>query len=168
MAKLYATLETSKGKTVSVCDNEEIIATVYDGNMKAYSVHISWTDIGDPEHMKCNHCNWEGDEIELLTTGHMAVCPECKGTDDLETIPAEMGAIITTREWRNETEERRKRGKIRVISDTEHSKEYLEGEALDNNLDESAKATGECPEHQQPLGEQGNCPTCDHNWYKEE
>ena len=38
--KLYATLETSTGKVVSVSDNEEIIATVYDGNLKAYSVHI--------------------------------------------------------------------------------------------------------------------------------
>ena len=62
--KLYATLETSKGKVVSVSDNSEIIATVYDGNMKAYSVHIEWTNVGD---------------IESPT----------------------MGAIVTTREWRN-------------------------------------------------------------------
>lgn len=47
--KLYATLETSKGKTVSVSDNEQIVATVYDGNMKAYSVIIEWCNIGDIE-----------------------------------------------------------------------------------------------------------------------
>jgi hypothetical protein len=45
--KLYATLETSRGKTVSVSDNETITATVYDGNMKAYSVTIDWCDVGD-------------------------------------------------------------------------------------------------------------------------
>ena len=71
MAKLYATLENSKGKTVSVSDNEQITATVYDGNMKAYSVIIEWCNLGD---------------IEDPT----------------------MGAIVTTREWRNEPEERRK------------------------------------------------------------
>jgi len=76
MAKLYATLENSKGKTVSISDNEEIKATVYDGNMKAYSVIISWYNMGEPE----------GEE---------------GGTPDY-------GAIITTREWRNEPEERRK------------------------------------------------------------
>jgi hypothetical protein len=69
--KLYATLETSRGKKVSISDNEQIIATVYDGNMKAYSVIIEWCNIGD---------------IEEPT----------------------MGAIVTTREWRNEPEERRK------------------------------------------------------------
>jgi hypothetical protein len=69
--KLYATLETSRGKVVSVSDNEEIIATVYDGNLKAYSVIIEFCNIGD---------------IESPT----------------------MGAIVTTREWRNQTEERRK------------------------------------------------------------
>lgn len=69
--KLYATLETSRGKVVSISDNEEIIATVYDGNMKAYSVIIEFTNIGD---------------IEEPT----------------------MGAIVTTREWRNEPDERRK------------------------------------------------------------
>jgi len=78
--KLYATLETSRGKTVSVSDNEEITATVYDGNMKAYSVHISWTNVGD---------------LEAPT----------------------MGAIITTREWRNEPEERRKVKATGEISD---------------------------------------------------
>lgn len=71
MAKLYATLENSKGKTVSISDNETITATVYDGNMKAYSVIIDWCNLGD---------------IEDPT----------------------MGAIVTTREWRNEPEERRK------------------------------------------------------------
>lgn len=62
--KLHATLETSTGKTVSVSDNETITATVYDGNMKAYSVIIEWCNVGD---------------IENPT----------------------MGAIVTTREWRN-------------------------------------------------------------------
>lgn len=81
--KLYATLETSRGKTVSVSDNQEIIATLYDGNMKAYSVHIEWTDIGD-----------------LID-------------DDGKPLPDNMrvmGAIITTRDWRNrpETNDRKK------------------------------------------------------------
>ena len=69
--KLYATLETSRGKVVSISDNSEIIATVYDGNLKAYSVHIEWCNVGD---------------IEEPT----------------------MGAIITTREWRNQPDNRRK------------------------------------------------------------
>ena len=69
--KLYATLETSTGKVVSVSDNEEIIATVYDGNLKAYSVHIELCNVGD---------------IEKST----------------------MGAIVTTREWRNQPSNRRK------------------------------------------------------------
>lgn len=47
--KLYATLETSRGKNVSVSDNEQITATVYDGNMKAYSVIIEWCNVGDYE-----------------------------------------------------------------------------------------------------------------------
>lgn len=47
--KLYATLETSRGKKVSISDNEEIIATVYDGNKKAYSVIIEWKNLGDIE-----------------------------------------------------------------------------------------------------------------------
>lgn len=70
MAKLYATLENGKGKIVSLGDNEEIRATVYDGNSKAYSVIIEWCDMGD----------------------------------------GEMGAIVTTREWRNEPDEIRYRG----------------------------------------------------------
>lgn len=81
MAKLYATLETSRGKTVSVSDNEEITATVYDGNMKAYSVIISFGDIGD--------------------------IIDDDGNDLPESLKTK-GAIITTREWRNEPEERRK------------------------------------------------------------
>lgn len=72
--KLYATLETNRGKVVSVSDNESITATVYDGNMKAYSVIIEWCNVGD---------------IEKPT----------------------MGAIVTTREWRNEPNERRKKKK---------------------------------------------------------
>lgn len=71
MKKLRATLETSMGTTISIDDNKEIIATVYDGDLKAYSVHIEFCNIGD---------------IENPT----------------------MGAVVTTREWRNEPEERRK------------------------------------------------------------
>lgn len=69
--KLYATLETSTGKVVSVSDNNEIVATVYDGKLKAYSVIIEFCNLGDLE----------------------------KPT---------MGAIVTTREWRNQPNERRK------------------------------------------------------------
>ncbi len=82
MAKLFATLETSAGKVVSVSDNREIIATVYDGNLKAYSVHIEFTDIGD----LFDH---DGNEL-----------PEDQKTK---------GAIVTTREWRNQPPERRKK-----------------------------------------------------------
>lgn len=84
MSKLYATLETSRGKTVSVSDNNEIIATVYDGNMKAYSVIIEFTDVGDI-------IDNEGNEL-----------PESEKTK---------GAIVTVREWRNEPEERRRKAK---------------------------------------------------------
>lgn len=72
MAKLYATLENSKGKTVSISDNEEIVATVYDGNLKAYSVIIEFCNIGD---------------LEQPT----------------------YGAIITTREWRNQPKTKRQK-----------------------------------------------------------
>lgn len=72
MAKLYATLENSKGKTVSISDNEEIVATVYDGNLKAYSVIIEFCNIGD---------------IEEPT----------------------YGAIVTTREWRNQPKQNRQK-----------------------------------------------------------
>jgi hypothetical protein len=81
MAKLYATLETSRGKTVSISDNEEIVATVYDGNMKAYSVIIAFGDMGDI-------IDNDGNEL-----------PEDQKTK---------GAIVTCREWRNEPTERRK------------------------------------------------------------
>lgn len=81
MARLFATLETSKGKTVSVSDNHEIIATVYDGNLKAYSVHIQFTNIGDPE-----------------------------GSESEGGVPF-FGAIVTTREWRNQPDEKRIKGK---------------------------------------------------------
>ena len=47
--KLYSTLETSKGKTLSVSDNEQITATVYEKNLKAYSVIIEWCNVGDIE-----------------------------------------------------------------------------------------------------------------------
>lgn len=81
MAKLYATLENSKGKTVSISDNETITATVYDGNKKAYSVTIDFCDIGD---------NIDNDGNVL--------------PDHLRT----MGAIVSSREWRNESDEKRK------------------------------------------------------------
>jgi len=100
--KLYATLETSRGKVVSVSDNEQITATVYDGNLKAYSVIIEFTNIGDPEHWQCKHCQHEFDNDGC------EVCPQC-GQSDLKTIPAVMGAIVTTREWRNQPDDRRKK-----------------------------------------------------------
>lgn len=81
MAKLYATLENSKGKTVSISDNETITATVYDGNKKAYSINIEFCDIGDV-------IDNDGNEL-----------PESEKTK---------GAIITTREWRNEPDHKRK------------------------------------------------------------
>lgn len=104
MAKLYATLETSKGKTVSVSDNEEIIATVYEGNMKAYSVHIAWCNVGDPDHWECPECGHFEDWNDYEDGGPL--CPKCD--IDMKHNKAEMGAIVTTREWRNEPEERRK------------------------------------------------------------
>lgn len=82
MAKLYATLENSKGKTVSISDNEIITATVYDGNLKAYSVIIEFTDIGDI-------IDNEGNDL-----------PESQKTK---------GAIITSREWRNQPDNKRKK-----------------------------------------------------------
>lgn len=69
--KLYATLETSTGKKVSISDNDEIIATVYEKNLKCYQVIISWQNLGDLENTK-------------------------------------MGAVVSSREWRNREEERRK------------------------------------------------------------
>jgi hypothetical protein len=81
MAKLYGTLETSRGKIASISDNESITATLYDGNMKAYSVTIEWCDIGDI-------IDNDGNEL-----------PESEKT---------RGAIVTTREWRNQSEVRRK------------------------------------------------------------
>lgn len=71
---LFATLETSRGKVVSISDNEQITATVYDHNMKAYSVIIEFTDIGDII----------DDEGNALPDGQRT-----------------RGAIVTTREWRN-------------------------------------------------------------------
>jgi len=78
--KLHATLETSTGKVMSVSDNESITATVYDGNMKAYSVIIEW----------CNQGDAEGSEAE-------------------GGVPF-FGALVTTREWRNreQTNDRQK------------------------------------------------------------
>ena len=72
--KLYATLENSKGKVVSLADNEQITATVYDGNKKQYSVIIEWCNIGDI-------IDNDGNDL-----------PESKKTK---------GSIVTVREWRN-------------------------------------------------------------------
>ncbi len=80
MAKLYATLENSKGKTVSISDNETITATVYDGNMKAYNVTISYGDIGD------------------IIDNDGNILPDNERT---------FGAIVTSREWRNEPQAKR-------------------------------------------------------------
>ncbi len=109
--KLYATLETSKGKVVSVSDNSEITATLYDGNMKAYSVTISWTNVGDPDHIRCNHCDWKGDESNVYTKEiGEEMCPNCKKGDALMDIPAEYGAIVQSREWRNRPETNDRQG----------------------------------------------------------
>lgn len=107
MSKLYATLETSRGKVVSVSDNEQIIATVYEGNKKAYGVTIEWCVVGDPDHVKCNKCEWLGDEEDLEIIDDMRACPTCKTDECLTDVPAVMGAIVSSREWRNETDERR-------------------------------------------------------------
>lgn len=103
--KLYATLETSKGKVVSVSDNNEITATVYDGNLKAYSVIIEFCNVGDPEHGKCLECGSFTDDLEQ--------CTDCGNNNQqtIEVIPAVMGAIVTVREWRNQPDERRIKGK---------------------------------------------------------
>ncbi len=112
--KLYATLETSRGKTVSISDNEQIVATLYDGNLKAYAVTIEWTVVGDSEHIECNNCGWQGDGTELMQLDPLGnekeVCPECglNSKGKLMTVPAVMGAIVTTREWRNQPDDRRK------------------------------------------------------------
>lgn len=97
--KLYATLETSRGKTVSISDNESIVATVYDGNMKAYSVHIEWCNVGDPEHYECNNCG-NKQEGEGFTNEYPNECNNCHRVD-FKLIKGVMGAIVTTREWRN-------------------------------------------------------------------
>lgn len=101
MAKLYATLENSKGKVVSISDNERIEATVYDKNLKAYSVYIEFTTVGDPEHGKCLACGEFTDDLEE--------CDKCGNNDQklIEVIPAVMGAIVTSREWRNQPDEKR-------------------------------------------------------------
>lgn len=104
--KLYATLETSRGKTVSVSDNEQITATVYDGNMKAYSVIIEWSINGDSEHYECQNCGSK-QEGEGFTNEAPNECNTCKRTG-FTLIPAEYGAIVTLREWRNEPDNRRK------------------------------------------------------------
>ena len=63
--KLYATLETSRGKTVSISDNEQITATVYDGNMKAYSVTIALIDVGNKKGVSIvNTQEWRNENEE--------------------------------------------------------------------------------------------------------
>lgn len=47
--KLYATIENEEGKRVGLGSNKGLTATVYDGNMKAYSVIVEWTNVGDIE-----------------------------------------------------------------------------------------------------------------------
>ena len=114
--KLHATLETSTGKVMSVSDNESITATVYDGNMKAYSVIIEWASIGDPQHIKCNNCEWEGDTEDLKLSGHgedtIELCPECglNSEGKLMEVPEVMGAIVTSREWRNRKQTNDRKG----------------------------------------------------------
>lgn len=102
--KLYATLETSRGKVVSISDNKEIIATVYDGNMKAYSVIIEFINIGDIDCWHCSECGY--DENWNNYGNGTPICPDCD--IDMEHIKPTIGAIVTTREWRNEPDERRK------------------------------------------------------------
>jgi hypothetical protein len=108
--KLYATLETSTGKVVDVSDNEQIVATVYDGNKKAYSVIIEWCVVGDAARIKCNHCEWQGDEEDVDIKDEIESCPQCKKSDALMDVPAIMGAVVTTREWRNQPDARRYKG----------------------------------------------------------
>lgn len=95
--KLYGTLETGRGKVVSISDNDSITATLYDGNMKAYSITIDWCNVGDTDHWKCPQCghfeNWSDYE------NGTPVCPTCD--IDMKHKKPTMGAIVTTREWRN-------------------------------------------------------------------
>lgn len=107
MAKLYATLEAGKGKTVSVSDNERITATVYDGNLKAYSVTIEWCNVGDLEHYQCQNCGHEQGG-EGFTNEHPSECEECHRTG-FSLIKGEMGAVVTTYEWRNKEENDRRK-----------------------------------------------------------
>ena len=88
--KLHAILETSSGKRVMLSDNESIRATVYDGDLKAYSVTIEWCDIGDIEH-------------DPSTCINSVPCYECEHPP----TPTK-GALILCREWRNMPEEQRK------------------------------------------------------------
>ena len=119
MAKLYATLENSKGKTVSVSDNEEITATLYDGNMRAYSVIISFGDIGDI----------------IDNDGN-----------DLRESEKTKGAIITHRECRNEPDEKRK---VKATGECSNGgkhrwyKPYINEDALKCSMCDRVKATGE-------------------------
>jgi hypothetical protein len=116
MCKLYATLETSKGKTVSISDNESIIATVYEGNMKAYSVTIYWTDIAD---IALNE-----DDTKL---------PE---------FHKEMGAIVTTREWRNREKTNDRQDNKKVFYGEEPTKADIKKELEDREEDNKHKKQG--------------------------
>jgi len=91
MARLYAEIEDENGKTKGMASNERLAVTVYDGNKKAYSVYIEYTDIGDL---------FDNDRNEL---------PESEKTK---------GAIVTVREWRNQPEEKRLSHTEQVL--TEH------------------------------------------------
>lgn len=81
--KLYAIAENADGKEVRIGSNERISVTLYDGNKKAYSVYIEWGDIGDV-------IDNDGNEL-----------PESEKTK---------GATVTTREWRNQPDEKRIKG----------------------------------------------------------
>lgn len=80
--KLYATLETSRGRKVSISDNEEIIATVYDGNKKAYSVIIEWTNLGDIEKPTMGALvrvrEWRNASNEKRGYSFLTSCRRCK------------------------------------------------------------------------------------------
>lgn len=135
--KLFATLETSRGKQVSISDNESITATVFDGNMKAYSVIIEITSISDPDHWKCSECGYM-EEWDNYKDG-TPLCPDCD--IDMTHQKPVMGAIVTTREWRNRPKTNDKR---------KDNMEYFECQACGYNMPIGRNPTGniipeECP-----------------------
>lgn len=96
MARLYAEIEDENGKTKGMASNEKLAVTVYDGNKKAYSVYIEYTDTGDL-------FDDNGDEL-----------PESEKTK---------GAIVTVREWRNQPDDRRTPENIKKwLKNGEHDK----------------------------------------------